>query len=68
MTSFQIYDHVEFVNTTDDYLEGSNGIIMGRHQDEYVIVVFLEIPKGFFPAIVISENYLKPHKREVSSL
>lgn len=67
MTSFQIYDHVEFVNTADDYLEGSNGIVMGRHQDGHVIVVFLEIPEGFFPAIVISENCLKPHKKEISS-
>lgn len=68
MTSFQIYDHVEFVNTADDHLEGSNGIIMGRHDNDFVIVVFLEIPEGFFPAIVISENCLKPHKREISSL
>jgi hypothetical protein len=64
-----MYDYVEFIDTADEYLDGSNGIIMGRHEDEYVIVVFLEIPQGFFPAIVISENCLRHYnKKEVSFL
>lgn len=51
---FYVYDHVRFVDTADEHLEGCTGTVEGYHQEEYLIVRFDSPPQGVFPAIVIS--------------
>ncbi len=57
--SLNIFDAVEFFNTSDETLDGKRGFITGRHSNNF-IVTFTEIPPvGYYPSIVITGFCLK---------
>lgn len=64
MILFTIFDRVEICDSTDDYLDGSRGQVVGYHHfdqihDPSYIVLFENPPQGYSPAIVIAGAYLK---------
>ena len=59
-----VYDHVVFQDTSDEYLDGCTGVVVGYapqtdDPENYILVLFDIPPRGFFPAIVIAEACLQ---------
>lgn len=59
MNDFNIYDEVEFFNTSDETLDGQRGFVVGRHSNNFVVMFSGTPPVGYYPTIVITGFCLK---------